>query len=180
MIALLALAAAQQQLSWSADAAVHDGARVIAIQSRTVLGTDGSVNSASWPVEQGEAKGLRRMIISADGGWIERAGTRLPMPADMLTEERQQFGFYLELQQAARWCDGQSGQQAVVATFGRTSFRCVRSRLTRAANWLGTVRQDFRLFGLWRDGGFVFPRRMELLHDGRPYFDMTVSRFGVR
>ena len=166
----------QVEMRWQASAIVHAGPRDIAIEARTTL-SDRGVLSESWPVAEGEKRGLRRMIIDGQAGWLERGGERTPMPEDMLSEERQQFGFYRELQDAASWCGNAGPSGSTTRTFGRTSFRCTGGRVTRAANWIGTARQDFRIAGLLRSNGMVFPKRLSIRRDGQPYFDMTVERF---
>lgn len=176
--ALLTIAAAPPgELRWTADATVYDGNREIRIQSRTQLGRDGSVTSESWPLAEGEAAGLRRMIITQEGGWIERGGQRSPMPAAMLDEERKQYGFYLDYARADAWClRVRNGSRA----FGRTIFRCRKRELTDAANRIGAIRQDFRLFGSIRSQGAVLPLALELRRDGRRYFTMRVETLRAR
>jgi hypothetical protein len=62
----LAVASAAPVLAWEGRAVVHDGARDIAIAVRSRMEADWIV-SESWPVAAGEAKGLRRLIIPAQG-----------------------------------------------------------------------------------------------------------------
>ncbi len=42
------------------------------------------------------------------------------------------------------------------------------------------MRPEFRIVGLWRSGEAVFPRRLEIRRDGRPFFDLDVTRFTSR
>lgn len=177
LAALLLAAAAPGEVAWVADATVHAGGRTIALRSRTRLLANGGVISDSWPVSEGEATGLRRMTITPDGGWIERAGQRQAMPAAMLAEERRQFGFYRDYARADVWC---AVAKRGLKAFGPTLFRCRKGELTDAANRIGTVRQDFRLFGSIRSAGAVLPLAMELRRDGQPYFSMRVERLSAR
>jgi hypothetical protein len=180
----LAAAAAVSTLKWEGRAVVHDGARDIAIAVRSRL-EEARIVSESWPVADGEAKGLRRLTIPAAGdATLERGGKVTPMLAAFATEERAQFAFYRQLQVAARRCADMPAGAAMSEAFvvdGRTSFRCRGKEVRTAANWVaaeGTpVRQEFRIVGLWHSGDAVFPRRMEIKRDGQPFFDLVVTSF---
>lgn len=182
----LAVASATPLLAWEGRAVVHDGARDIAIAVRSRMEADRIV-SESWPVGEGEAKGLRRLIMPAQGpATLERSGKVTDMPLAFAVEERAQFAFYRQLQEAARLCAekpaGTAMSNAFVVHF--TSFRCLGNEVRTAANWVAAeappVRQEFRIIGLWRSGKAVFPRRLEIRRDGRPFFDLQVTRFTNR
>lgn len=184
MIATLIAAAAASTLHWQGTAKVYDGDRTIALGVDSRLGLDGQVDSRSWPLAEGRAKGERGMMIAADGqsGSLLRNGQSTPMPADFLREERAQFGFYLQLQQAVRWCDAEPAKGESTRVFEgpvATSFLCVDRRITNAANWVaaeGTpVRQDFRVAGLHRRDEVVFPRTLVIKRDGKRWFDLNVT-----
>lgn len=180
----LAAAAALPVLQWEGRGVVHDGTRTIAIAVRSRM-EPGRIVSESWPVAEGEAKGLRRLIIPEAGeATLERGGKVTPMPAAFATEERAQFAFYRQLQEAARTCAAQKPEATLSQSFvvdGRTSFRCRGSEARTAANWVaaaGTpVRQEFRIIGLWRSGTAVFPRWLQLRRGGQPFFDLEVTSF---
>lgn len=180
---LLAVTAASQVLAWEGRAVVHDGSRDIVIAVRSRMEADRIV-SESWPVVEGEAKGLRRLIIPTTGdATLERGGKVTAMPAAFAVEERAQFAFYRQLQDAARQCAQQPKGTAMSEAFTveRTSFRCRGNEVRTAANWVAAegapVRQEFRVVGLLRSGEAVFPRRLEIKRDGQPFFDMDVTRF---
>lgn len=182
----LAAAAALPTLKWEGRAVVHDGARDIAIAVRSRM-EEARIVSESWPVAEGEAKGLRRLTIPAPGeATLDRDGEVAPMPVAFATEERAQFAFYRQLQVAARRCAAMPTSAAISEAFvvdGRTSFRCRGKEVRTAANWVAAeatpVRQEFRILGLWRSGEAVFPRRMEIKRDGQPFFDLVVTSFSA-
>jgi hypothetical protein len=188
--ALLAVAGAVP-LAWEGRATVHDGNRTIAIIVQSRVERDGTVISESWPVAEGQAKGLRRMVLHPDGsGTLERGGTVQPLPADLAREEAAQFGFYQQYQVAAGQCAAQTqtgpGSNVIeVHSPGPvpTAFRCEWNRVTNAANWVAgsgrPVRQDFRTVGHWRDAGNSFPRRLLIKRDGRLFFDLRLTRFRI-
>jgi hypothetical protein len=139
--------------------------------------------SESWPTALGEAKGLRRFALNPEGsGTIERGGKSEAAPADFVREEKAQFGVYQQMQEALRRCAG--SEQVTISGAVATSFRCGKGGPTSAANWVAApgapVRQDFRMIGWWRDGQAVFPRRLVIKRDGKPFFDLTVTRFVSR
>jgi hypothetical protein len=190
---MIALAVAGQLLAhglyWEGTATVHDGKRSIVIAVRTTIARDGSVQSDTWPAPQGEKRGLRRMIIDAGGGTMERGGKRELMPDELLVEERMQYGFYGQLQQADRWCREHPRLRApyVVGGLVDTSFTCRLGLVSSAANTLApgsegsaTIAQRFTFRGWWRKRGMVFPRHMDLRRSGKPYFTLDVTRFDAR
>lgn len=123
---LLTAIAATQPLAWEGRAVVHDGSRKIVIGVRSRIEADRIV-SESWPMTEGEAKGLRRLIIPAMGeATLERSGKVTVMPAAFAVEERAQFAFYGQLQEAARRCaeQGKGTAMSEAFTVERTSFRC--------------------------------------------------------
>ena len=184
------LFAAAVPLAWEGTAVVHSGATTIPITVRTRVEASGRVVSESWPTAIGEAKGLRRFILEPSGeGTIERGGRSEPAPAAFAREEVAQFGFYQQLQVAVIRCGTQkprgAGSHAIVVHAPGavpTAFRCRFDNLvTTAANWVAAgdkpVRQDFRMIGYHWESRAVFPRRLIIRRDGKPFFDLTVTRF---
>ena len=106
MILLLAVAATaleppRRPLSWDGTAEVYPPGKVVRIAVRTRIDDQGNVVSESWPVDVGEAKGMHRMTLDANGGTTNVGGKEAAMPAAMWAEERAQYGFYQQLQLAA-------------------------------------------------------------------------------
>lgn len=193
MIVTLAAAAVAavtpQSMHWEGSAAVWDGDRKIALTVRTTIGRDGSVRSDSWPTDVGEAKGLHRLEIKGDGATMTIGGKSGPAPAALVAEERRQFGFYWQLQQAARWCRAHPRGTATrtVAGLVATRFTCRGGQITQASNRLepsaagaASIAQRFTFSGWWRRAGAIFPRHMMLTRSGRPYFALDVARFDAR
>ena len=187
-LALLAAAAGPLALSWEGNAEVYPPGRTLQIAVRSSIDGDGNVTSESWPVELGEAKGLRRMTLSATGGTMERSGEKQPMPADLWAEERAQFGFYRQLQVAASLLPSHIARR--VNTFSvdgdvRTWFRISPDgELIGAVNEVPTAEgrawQEFRFDGLLRSNGAVFPQRMRITRNGQPFFLLDVTKFDAR
>ena len=182
---LLAAAAGPLALSWEGTAEVYPPGSKLEIAVRTSIDRDGNVVSESWPVAVGEAKGLRRMTLSAHGGTMERGGEKQAMPQDIWAEERAQFGFYRQLQTAASLLPEHIAKG--VNTFSvdgavKTWFRIgPDGELIGAVNEVptgdGRAWQEFRFDGLLRNDGAVFPRGMRMIRDGQPYFRLNVTKF---
>ena len=187
---LLATVVAVQLPSMSCEgtAEVYPPGQVAKIAVRTRIDQEGNVVSESWPVEVGEARGLRRMTITDAGGTMERSGEKQPMPTDIWREERAQFGFYRQLQVAASQVPARITQG--VNTFSvegevKTWFRIgSNGQLIGAVNEVptgdGRAWQEFRFDGLLHSNGAVFPRQMRMTRNGQRFFLLDVTRFDAR
>ena len=140
-------------------------------------------------MEQGEGA-LRRMIIDSAGGWMERAGKREPMPAQMLTHERQQFEFYTQLQKVMARRKGLpvfSAPKVAVEGLVTTTFVLDHSlNPIEATNVVSSpefggkpINQSFRLEGEIVSNCLSWPRKIRIFEDGKPYFDLTIEMFEV-
>jgi hypothetical protein len=188
MIALLLGAVGTLSLNWEGNAEVYPPGQVLKIAVRASIDREGNIVSESWPIELGEAKGLRRMTLSATGGTMERGGKSQPMPADIWTEERAQFGFYQQLQvaEAERPVRIAQGVNAFpVDGKVKTWFRIgPEGQLIGAINEVptgtGKARQEFRFDGLLRSNGAIFPKQMRMTRNGERYFMLDVTKFDAR
>ena len=174
-------------LAWQGSAVVYAGDRTIPIRVRTRIAADGSVVSESWPDSQSESA-LRRMIIDASGGWIERGGKREPMPLEMLVHERQQYGFYKQLQQVMGRRQGLplfSAPKVVVEGLVPTTFVLDHSlNPVEASNVVSSpepggkpIAQEFHLRGEIVSNCLRWPREIAIFEDGKPYFTLTIDNF---
>ena len=173
-------------LSWEGKATIHAGERKIDIRVRTRISKEGHVLSESWPVEQGEA-GIRRMIIDDSGGWMERGGKREPMPPEMLEHERQQFGFYAQMQKVLAYERQTSlGPHIVVEGRVKTKFHLMGDRVINATNQVSSpepggkpIPQAFYFPGRQSAHGLKWPRRIQIYQHGKLYFDLKIEKFEV-
>lgn len=173
-------------VAWDGKGMVYAGDRKIEIGVRTRISKEGHVVSESWPIEQGEAA-MRRMIIDDNGGWIERDGKREPMPAAMLEHERQQYGFYNQLQKALlrRDLTPVTGTKIVVEGLVTTRFSSSYNRIPfRAINRVSSpeaggkpITQVFVLTGQTVSNGLEWPRKIRIYQDGKLFFDLEIDKF---
>jgi len=178
---------ATEPLAWEGLAEVYPPGRTLKIAVRSRIDQIGNVVSDSWPLEVGEAKGRRRMILKDGSGTMERDGKSEPMPESMVREEQQQFEFYRYLQFAAN--RGPEMAALGVNTFQIAGAPLTWFRIDRAGNIVsavndvqtaeGTAHQTFRFDGFLRSSESVFPKHMEMLRDGRPFFTLDVTKFNA-
>ena len=173
-------------VAWDGKGMVYAGDRKIGIGVRTRISKEGHVVSDSWPIEQGEAA-MRRMVIDDSGGWIERDGKREPMPAAMLEHERQQYGFYTQLQKALlrRDLTPVTGTKIVVEGLVTTRFSSSYNRIPfRAINRVSSpeaggkpITQVFVLTGQMVSNGLEWPRKIRIYQNGKLFFDLEIDKF---
>jgi hypothetical protein len=173
-------------LRWEGTGEVYPPGGTIKLAIRTRIEGD-RVISESWPIEQGQAKGMHRMTLDADAGTVEIGGKTDAMPRPMWDEEHAQYGIYLQLQEAAERAPklARLGVKSLsVAGAVTTWFRIDgNGTIVGASNQVpaGEIRtrahQTFRFDGFWHSNGFVFPRHMEMMREGKPYFTLDVTRF---
>jgi hypothetical protein len=197
MIAFVAVAAVAMQVApaeaakiqgmrWEGSAEVYPPRAVIKLGVRTrVQGDD--VLSETWPVDEGEARGMHRMTLDANGGTIEIGGKRNVMTRAMWNEEHAQFGVYTQLQAAA--LRGPELARLGVNTLSVDGPVKTWFQIDRAGAVIGAVNQvpagdsgrpayqTFRFDGFWKSNGMVFPRHMEMTRDGKPFFTLDVAHF---
>lgn len=130
---------------------------------------------------------------------MTREGLRSPMPPPMLLHERQQYAIYelLRLTPLQR-----ADVRLTLLPKGRGGLRGVRVRrpdLPDADLWFDTrrrlvvvktivtdpeagtpIREEVRLFGRIEDRGVRWPKRINILWNGAPYFELTLSSFSAR
>ncbi|MES3035419.1 MAG: hypothetical protein V4813_15575 [Gemmatimonadota bacterium] len=186
-------ARAASAIEWSGSATVHAGGRTVEIRGRWRVAPDTAV-STTWMASQ-DSSAARSLVVAGERGWLVRAGTATAMPADMLTEERHQFHLYellrlVPLLESPLTLEGappdSAGNAAVlvrspdypdVTMYFDAAHRLVRMVTTFAApgGALG-ARQELRLTGQVRVGGFRWFRQLDIRRDGQPYFTLRIDR----
>jgi hypothetical protein len=135
------------------------------------------------------------MVITADSGWSERDGRGEPLPAALAAHERAQFALYglmllapLDRGRARlqRFPDA-GGLRALQAAHPRAPvtmlFFDADDRLAEAANIVpapdggAPVPQRFTFSRETMPGPVRWPRRLSIEQSGRPYFELTLTRF---
>lgn len=141
------------------------------------------IRSESWLLSQGKAS-KRAMIFEGAQAWIERGGKREAMPEAMRRHELQQYGIY-ELILEARQLRGRvSKQRASQIAFkgAELLFRDgrlaeIRNEVVEADEGAARIPQTFLLSGEMIDDGVSWPRKIEILQNGKPYFTLELTSF---
>jgi hypothetical protein len=177
-------AVAVRPLSWTGTARVYTADRVLALGVTTQVTPFRSARSGTWLLSEGAAS-TRSMIIEPHGGWLERAGKRKPMPAAMLRHERQQFAIYGLMQQAIAGRLRQAGGTSPEIPETEFTFDAggrlveARNRVDDPAGGAEKIKQVFHFSGELEDKGLRWPKRIDILHNGRPYFTLELESFSV-
>jgi hypothetical protein len=184
-----------EALVWHGRAVVHGGEREIRIQGTWKLQPPDVAIVETYDVDRGPSS-LRRMVLTADGGWGERDGVRQPLPAALVAHERDQFYLtYLmrlaplrspsfELSALPGETRGESGLR--VKTRGRPNVDLffgpagelmrVRTRIRKPGS-TAEVLQELRCEGFVEGGGIRWPRKLRTTWDGKPYFELELTDF---
>jgi hypothetical protein len=78
-------------LRWTGTARVESGGQMLEIEVNTRV--EPFVRARSETKLAGTTD-VRTLILEPEGGWVERNGTRTPLPAAQTEHERQQYGLY--------------------------------------------------------------------------------------
>lgn len=181
-------------LQWKGEATVIAGGRRIDIGVSTHVEPFVSARSDSWLLSDGPAK-TRSLIIEQHGGWVERDGTRTPMPEPMLRHERAQYAVYGLMRLVSLYDPGASGLagaalNTLVARHPGAPDTIIGldedGKLAWATNIVpkpdgeGTVEQRFAFSGVMQSRGVRWPARIQIEQSGVPYLDLRLSQFAVR
>lgn len=180
-------------LHWTGTAEVYPPGRTLRLGVETSLTPFASARSDTWLIEQGRAS-LRSLIVTPNGGWLERGGIREAMPPAMLHHERQQYAVYGQMQLALMQTrrGAPSGGTVLIRGDGQASvdtlFRFDRDgRLVGASNVVddpqtpgATIAQQFTFSGEVRSGALRWPQRIAIAQDGAPYFLLEIASFEAK
>jgi len=129
---------------------------------------------------------LRTLIIEPEGGWIERNGTRTPLPRAQAVHERQQYGLYgyMLLVRAPTRVVGNhlvAEQPGLPPVTFLMEGDAVMGADYAVANpeGTGTVAQRFLLEGEIRDQGIRWPQTVTILQNDKPYFMLDLDSFSA-
>lgn len=182
-------------LSWQGEALVHAGGQDIRIGVSTMVVPFIAARSSSWPLSQGRAA-TRTMVLDTGGGRVERDGTSERLPDLLVRHEQAQFAIYgmmllapLDKRRAnLRLLHDQRGLDVLrvyhpPAPLTRLYFES-DGRLAEATNSVPhpehkrrRISQHFYFSEEQMPGPVRWPRSLRIEQDGRPYLELTLSRF---
>jgi hypothetical protein len=179
-------------IEWDGSATVHLADTSLQLLGRWQIIPPDTSRVATWLADQDSTQ-ARTMIVAAPRGWIVRDGSALPMPPELLVEERHQFYLYSllrlvplrdpEVTLTILPSDGEGRRGLLVRRPGRLDVEMylalddrVERLVTRFAvpgDSVGET-QEIRLDGTTDIAGVHWFRRMRITRAGAPYFDLTV------
>ncbi len=180
-------------LRWTGTAVVATPRGELRLGVRTRIAPFVSARGESWLLSDPRHE-VRTLVILPGSGWMERGGTHLPLPDAVVAHERQQYALYGQMQQALRQSRDLARRGVrqvtipppapggVATSFGfdaagvLTGGRNIVADPTEATR---RISQVFRFSRARPVGGLLWPRRIEILQDGRPYFALTIDTIAV-
>lgn len=188
-----------QVLHWTGTATVF-GDPPLELGIDTWVEPFATARSHTWIRAQGAAS-ARDLELDATGGWMVRSGTRTPLPAAMVRHERLQYAVYglmrlvtlrdrgVRLERAPD-IDGlrvlrveHPDAAPAELVFDPHGKLVALTDTVPAAEGAGTLAQRFEFEGdIASATGVHWPRRIRILQDGKPYFELRLQTFatGVR
>lgn len=171
-------------LSWAGHARVPTPTTTLELEVETRVEPFLRARSRSWI--SGRPETARTLLIEPEGGFVERGGTRTPLPARQVAHERQQHGLYgyMLLAQAPTRVEGDR-LVARKAGLPPVRFRMEGDYLVAADYAVtspdsdATIAQQILLEGEFRDKGVRWPQTITILHDNKPYFELDLTDFTV-
>lgn len=182
-------------LNWRGKATVHAGARQIRLEGRWTVEPPDRATVATWESEKGVTS-TRRLILNGSEGTMDRDGKSIPMPPDLLANERDQFYLYSVLKlaplmdagvQLAPVVDGESrglgvkrpGRPDVQIFFDKTGRPThLRTSVLDPATRRQVV-EELQFEGVVESDGVRWPRRIRILQGGALFFELEITEFRV-
>lgn len=185
-------------LQWQGEAVVHAGEQDVAIGVATTLVPFSWVRSKSWRLVDGPGKS-RTMLITPEGGWVERGGRTEVLAPAFVAHERAQFAIYA-LMLLAPLADGRSklrrlADRGALRVLEATHPLAPRTELLfepsgRLAEALNRVPDPegkapiAQRFIFSEEAAMTapvrWPRELRIEQEGKPYFELRFDRIETR
>jgi hypothetical protein len=184
-------------LAWTGEAVVHVGDRTIELGVDTTVRPFDYAHGTSWLKAEGPGAS-RALLIEGDKGTLVRQGVSSPMPQAMRRHETQQYAVYglmrllplLERGVALKVVHDDGGLAWLEAAHPKAPFARLGfdadGRLARLSDTVvspdggADIAQVFTFEGEITGGGVRWPRKLSIVQDGKPFFDLTLSTFSPR
>jgi hypothetical protein len=154
-----------------------------------------AARSASWPLAEGRSA-ARTMVLDTGGGRVERNGASERLPDLLVRHEQAQFAIY-GMMLLAPLDEGRASLRLLHDERGLNVLRVYHppapttrlyfesdGRLAEASNQVPhpeqrrrRIAQHFYFSEEQMPGPVRWPRSLRIEQDGRPYFELTLSRF---
>jgi len=171
-------------LNWTGIARVMAGEKTLEIVVKTRVEPFVRARSDSFLLNRPAT--ARTLIIEPDGGFVERAGVRTPLPERQTRHERQQYGIYgyMLLTQAPAWVeDGgiRSERPGLppIRFLTEGDYLAAADYIVSSPDSDGTIAQRFVFEGEMPDKGVHWPQTISIFQNDKPYFILDLQTFSV-
>lgn len=182
-------------MAWHGVADVAAGPRTVRIEGDWNVEPPDRARVETWEIDKGRAS-ARTMILEPGHDRMRRDGQEQPLPPEIAANERDQFYVYhlmrlitlndadVRLTLLPAGGDGHDGIR--VQRAGRRDADLYFDRAYRLVRLVTTiadpaskrdVREELRFTGSIASNGVRWPRRIQILQDGAPFFDLEIARF---
>ena len=180
-------------LEWEGEAIVHAPEGDLALGMSTIVVPFVTARATGWPIAMGKAA-ARTMIITPEGGRVERGGVSTPLSPRFAAHERAQFAMYGLM--LLKFDSGRAGLRRVARLRDLSTLRVDHpyapktrlffesdGRLAEARNVVPgpmdgrPIHQHFYFSQEQMPGPVRWPRTIRIEQDGKPYFELTLKRF---
>jgi len=181
------LLARVKALSWSGTARIAGGDRMIDLTLRSHVEPCANARTDSWLTT--DTSTLRSMLLTPNGGFLQRGdATTAMLPAQTLHERQQYaiYGYLLLVQpgvtltpDAGRITASRPGLPPIRLTIDADGTIDAADYVVAAPDGTGTIAEHIRFDGKLSDKGINWWQRMILLQNGMPYMTLTLESFAV-
>lgn len=179
-----ALLSRVKALNWTGMARVDAGGKPLEISVKTRV--EPFIRARSDTFLFGQPETARSLIIEPEGGFVEKAGVRTPLPARQAEHERQQYGVYgylLLVFASTRLENGRivaerSGLPPI-SFLTEGDYLAGADYAVASPDSDATLNQRFLFEGEMPDKGVHWPQTITILQNDKPYFILDLDSFSV-
>ena len=174
-------------LRWYGKARIVDGARTLDFTVNSHVEPFGRVRTDSWLTT--DTSSLRSMIITPEGGFLQRGETSIPLPPAQTLNQRQQYGVfgYMLLAKAGTTVTADAGRITAMRdglppirfTLDTDGSLDAADYVVAAADGVGKITEHIRFDGKLSDKGVNWPQQIIVIQNGMPYMTLNLESFGV-
>lgn len=181
------LLARVKALSWTGTAHISGGVRMIDLTLRSHVEPFSNARTDSWLTT--DTSSLRSMLLTPQGGYVQRGDATAPLPTPQALHERQQYAIYGYLllvqpgvtltSDAGRITASRQGLPPIRLTLDSDGMIDAADYVAAAPDGTGTIAEHIRFEGKLTDKGVNWWQRMIMLQNGMPYMTLTLESFAV-
>jgi hypothetical protein len=174
-------------LRWYGKARISDAGRTVDMTLTSHVEPFGRVRTDSWLTL--DSSTIRSMILTPEGGYVQRGQNSTPMDAAEALYHRQQYAVfsYLLLAQpgtnvtadAGRIAASHQGLPSIRFTLDSDGSIAAADYSVASPDGVGIIAEHIRFDGKLSDKGVNWPQQIIVLQNAMPYMTLTLDSFGV-